>query len=293
MEQLSIELWGCIFSHLSIILYIINIFVEDEEEQDQASLYTMRLVCKKFNSVFEQHPLLYRDMLLGLQFTAGRLPSLIAWVQLHGRHVQNLAASCHSSPLDAVFTGLYLQGACLQLTSLEHVCNTSLSLLAMFTTLTTCNLHPHHEEVDLQALSVLQQIVDLTIVQGQFSNSDTLAHLIHLQMQDCVATCNADCKSASSLLHINMNESAIVRFHEHGIAACCHLKRLRLQTGGIEAVCPSEHLTFDRQDLRVPESLSALTALTELVVQSRVKNRQLCFGWLSQLTTLRSLHVNA
>lgn len=197
---------------------------------------------------------------------------------------------CHSSPLDAVFTGLYLQGACLQLASLEHVCNSSLSLLAMFTTLTTCNLHSHHEEVDLQALSVLQQMVDLTIVQGQFSNLDTLAHLTHLQMQDCVATCNADCKSASSLLHINMDESAIVRFHEHGIAACCHLKVLRLQTGEIEAVRPSEHLTFGRQDIRVPESL---TALTELVVQSRVKNRQLCFEWLSQLTSLRSLHVNA
>lgn len=46
------------------------IFVEDEEEQDQASLYTMRLVCKKFDSVFEQHPLLYRDMLFGPRFMA-------------------------------------------------------------------------------------------------------------------------------------------------------------------------------------------------------------------------------
>lgn len=87
-NQLSTELWGCIFSHVKIYLDAGEYtFADDAEEREQASLYLLRTVCKKFNSVFEQHPLLYRDLLLGSQFSFDDLPSLTMWVQSHGESV--------------------------------------------------------------------------------------------------------------------------------------------------------------------------------------------------------------
>lgn len=66
------------------------------------------------------------------------------------------AANCGSPALNAVLTGLYLQRSCLQLVSLQDIYDTSLSLLAMHTTLTQCHLHSTQaENLDLQALSLL------------------------------------------------------------------------------------------------------------------------------------------
>lgn len=109
-------------------------------------------------------------------------------------------------------------------------------------------------------------------------------------MHDCVAVCGADCRSASSLRHLDVESSTIEAFHERGVSACCSLKTLWCQTRAISAVDPLEDLTCNDDNVRVPTGLSALTALTQLTVQS-AQEIDLCFGWLSQLKCLQELHV--
>ena len=291
-NHLSTELWGCIFSHVRFDMDSGDwLRVGSTEEVSQAALFNLRTVCRKFNAVFEQHPLLYCDMFLGKYITACHSPSLIRWLQSHGRCVQNLATACGSPSLDVVLATLFLQGSCLQRASLENASETSLPLLAMCTTVTRCHLNLPVKGLDLQVLSVLPNLASLTILEGQVSNLNALAHLTHLGMYHCFATCNADCRSCGSLLSLKVYDSTIERFHEQGITACNCLMSLWCRYGDIQAVHPSQRLTFNDDSVHMPESWSALTALTELNVESDLES-QSHFESLSQLKSLQALSIS-
>lgn len=293
-EHLSTELWELVFSCL--MTYWDDeqyIFAAAQDVHRQAGFYALRTVCKKFNFMFARTASLYRHVLLGANFDICHLPNLLQWIVKHGTLVSKLAAACGSPSLDVVLGSLFVQSSCLKLVGLEHVSTSSLHLLQTFPTITACHLQPcKGETLELQALAVLPSLACLTLIHGQFSNLNKLAHLTLLDLDGSHAVCSADCECAESLLHLGVTNSTITRFHQHGVSACSKLTSLSCQKGAIQAVQSMANMVCDAEEFCIPSNLSLLEALTDLTVMCPSKASMSC-DWVAKLATLKCVSITS
>lgn len=69
--------------------------------QEYSKLHCMRLVCKKFNHVFMEHPQLSAKLFLDAQFSVTASTSLLEWMQRDSTVVEELLAVCGMAGLEA------------------------------------------------------------------------------------------------------------------------------------------------------------------------------------------------
>lgn len=104
--------------------------VPDGMAESQSQFLQLRLVCRKFNSVFKSHHRLSRGQLLSPTFTHKSLPSLPASLRQCGASVQTFAAYCGSPCTEAALKGLMLPQTSLANVYLSECSSSAVQLMS-------------------------------------------------------------------------------------------------------------------------------------------------------------------
>lgn len=290
--QLSSELWGCIFAIVEkdSIAHYEDIF---RAATPWNWLSTLQRVCKRFQSVYKEQPLLYSSLLLLSQPEVSRSSYLLKRLDRCRGGLQILAIACGSPWLEVVLTALQLQKSALRLADVWHANTASLYLLSTFQTLSECKLQaPDSEVVSLQALEVLPHLTTLTLEDGHFAHVHVFAQLTSLRLNyKAEVTCSQNCECVTSLLHLDVIRSQLKRFHTRGVSACCNLQTLKCIHGQVSAVSPEEDFQWDETRVNIGSSLTALTALTMLEIGVHNLDVDVDLGWVTMLKSLKSLEA--
>ena len=267
--QLPDDLWASIFLHLERGAgdgLLLRYSEPNSLVEAQAEYYQLRLVCRKFDQVFRQQGQLCRGLALPLRPSEQSLQSLESWLRDHSSYVQNLAAYCGSPGLDAALEALADPQP--KLASV-FLCNCSISALyelAVFTSLTSCELvEPQGTMLDLAPLQPLANLQKLILTKGRFITTQLPPHLTNLTLTNGSMTAGEQCSCVTSLKKLRLSESKLFGLHLGGIAACSVVELLTCVKGKIYA--GMGHFSLDcTQDLpfNVPPGFSTLNNLKDL-----------------------------
>ena len=256
----------------------------------QAQLHRLRLVCTKFNKVFEQHPELLDQLLL----CHVSCPSLLRWLQRYKSHVRIVmppgdadsqalllgALACPSSQLTEVF---------LRKSGVLHI-----HALSVFTTITKCSLsHPKEADLDLKSLHGLQSLQDISLDYGQYSNVPLSGHLTCLDRSDCTASCLPLVCCTPGLKDLTVYNATLSALHDGGLSSCRGLTSLDLSNCSISGSCAGAHFTVGEDYmLCVPANMSSLTQLRRLCVAMVTSNNVVDVRWTYGSTSFYDLDLD-
>jgi len=137
--------------------------------------HKLRLVCKHFNSLFQQFPQLSEDVWLRRGYPATCLRSLLDRMRRNSGSVVSLTSwRTHADVLScAVRHGVQLRKVVLHEATAANV-----ALLSALSTLQCCDLYqPGQGALDLQPIGALKRLQRLRLVRGVFSNLRFAVHL--------------------------------------------------------------------------------------------------------------------
>ncbi len=186
--------------------------------------HKLRLVCKHFNSLFQQFPQLSEDIWLRRGYPATVLPSLLSRMQrnsgsivsLTGWRTQTDVLSC------AVQHAVQLKKVVLQEATAANV-----ALMSALSTLRCCELcRPGQAELDLQPIGALIGLQRLKLCYGLFSNLHFAAHLTSLEIVCAQVSSESECQFVTSLQDLKLSNGQLAGLHHLGISACTRLQRL-------------------------------------------------------------------
>ena len=277
--QLSLELWNMVLTHLQ------NTASTDQKESVMRKL---PMVCKRFGEVLRLSH--FRSIRVSRQLTVDRIVSLCDWIRHHDGFV-NQWFDVSSGMTDAFLLVLRSHGV--SLVRLDVLCQiASVRIIAGFTGLVHCTLRQPNRagtpSLSLEALQALPSLTTLSLKGGTFTHVEVAAkHLTELLLTSCRAVCSHGCVCVSSLVMLEMKDSHLVHFHEHGLSACNRLVSLSLINCAAKANNQVESFINDGLFL-VPRSMAALTQLTGLEF---TRAGEVELDWLKHLTNLERLVV--
>lgn len=265
-RRLSNELWGHIVSLLQSELHRIP-----GHRFYGHRFYGLPIVCKQFNAVFRQHPELYHTLVL--EQLSCTFFTALATLQYQTPHLQTIAIS-------------------------EFDNMVPMHLLSAFTSLAKCVCHggPEHGLFLLQPLQSLPNLRSFTLVNCHNYHLKCLHHLTSLDIQQSSVECSSDCAFVSVLLDLRLVTCGIAHVCDQGLFVCTRLESLVCSHSMVEAVNQNEGLSAGVDGLNLPSGLSALTALSMLVLgccsDDHTQRVQLCY--ISHVPASRSLclHVD-
>ena len=237
--QLPDDIWAKIFLHLEggvcdglALRYCeLNSLLEA-----QAEYYRQRLVCRKFDQVFRQQHQLCCGLAVPVPLSDQKLQSLESWLQEHSSYVQNLAAYCGDPELDSAIDLLAGPPPLLSSVFLWDCSISALDKLAVFTSLTSCELvEPQVSVLDLTPLQPLANLQKLVLADGLFLTTQLPPHLTNLTLNHAVVTAAEQCFCVTSLKKLRLLDSQLIRLHSDGIAACSAIQVLVCAQGNLQA----------------------------------------------------------
>ena len=167
VRELSNDLWAKIFSHLQVqmeptVVEAARLAILEETNTDAGSylcFHKLRLVCKRFRHIFQEHPDLSAFLFLHDDFDSDSLPSLMRWLQLTHSSVQSFIATCDSSWPEAALTGMLAAGnhtSHLTTVVFHLVTHISISVVSGFESLTSCEFSSQNDnDISLAPLAAL------------------------------------------------------------------------------------------------------------------------------------------
>ncbi len=267
--QLSDDIWAQILFHVEGGVgdgLALRYDEPDSLYKAQAKYYRLRLVCRKFDQLFRHQGQLCRGLALPACITDEMLQNLGSWLREHSSYVRNLAAYCGSPGLDAALEAL--AGPPPKLASV-FLCNCSISALnklAVFTSLTSCELvEPQGSTLDLTPLQPLANLQKLILTEGMFTSTLLPPHLTNLTLTHASMTAAEQCSCVTSLKKLRLFASHLIGLHPEGVAACSAVEMLTCVQGQIYAGIG--HFSLDcTQDapFKVPLGFSTLNNLKDL-----------------------------
>ncbi len=269
----------------------------------QAELFHLRLVCKKFNSVFNEHPQLTSRPVIPESLSEEALPSLLCWLQRRSIFVRSLTSHCCSSSAQAALNSLIGAQPFLDTLVLFRESCFALDLVPSFSNLSTCNLlQPQTAKQDITPLQSLAGLKKLTLQHGKFKAVQLPLHLTNFCV--CMGRMIAEqsCSCVTSLLKLRLFDSTARNIHPDGLSACRALESFVCEESRITATQHQD--TFEtraKRNIQFPARLSALSSLTELHLSPGPFGRsdEVDLSGLYSLTALQNLtllfegrHVN-
>ena len=260
-DALSTDLWALIFLHLSSDQWRTQGGgLSREDLQQYPNLHRLKLVCKKFNHVFREHPDLARVLVLRENNNVGSqaLPGLMAWVLRHSTDISLLQSLGNGSCTDAALTSLIGKQQ-LRVAYLTSPSNSAVQLLSMCTSLTVCTLHDPLLSMDLGCLKSIQMLKDLELTSGVFTHvrlTSCLTELTFVRAHVEVDTIDTPC--GIQQLVVDMSE---IHGLDGGICMLTCLRRLWCCRSAVhtpQAACKLSTVPLSQIDLH------GLTALTQL-----------------------------
>ena len=282
-QLLSNDLWARVlslvadnvFDELRTACYTFPEEVSPEEEYHQ--LHSLRLVCKKFDDVFKEHPELSARLFLGVSFSAKAFMSLLEWLQRDSTVVQELVATCGSVRSEATLSGAIVAANkpfhSLKRAVLHGPSDSAASMLALCTNLTSCHFEDFHI-LDLEPLQALPHLSELSLHRGfRADKVGKLANLIDLDLVYVDAHCGATAQFVHGLKRLSVNGCTIEGLHDRGIAACSDLQCLSLVGCCIPALSGQYALDMTVGNDKSSHPLSLTRHLSDLM---QLTSLQLC-----------------
>lgn len=257
----------------------------------------LQLVCKVFRNVFIAYPVFSEAIALaGARQTS--LPSLLSWLGNHSSSVRTLASGASGAGgsawhLEMVLASLVAPAPALHTLIASGASPRAMAVLPVFTSLQQCDLTaPHHGTdalLDLSPLQALPSLETLKLQRGEFCNLHALPYLTLLRVAESSVESQQNTLFARSLRELCVVHSRIEGFHVSGVCACMVLDRLDILNSKIGALQGHHNVAFDvrvNHSFQVPESMTSLTSLSSLSVQSGVRQSH---RWVYMLTSLTAI----
>ncbi len=245
--------------------------------------HKLRLVCKRFQRIFEEHVDLSSCLFLDESNSVERLPSALQWLQRCHNSVEHAIMACGTPVADVVLGALVSPEAKLSTAVLCKLSRSAISVLSTFTSLTFCELiAPHDTPLDLGPLHALSGLSILHLKAGIFRGVGHLAHLSSLHLSEAVAYVQANQLAPDTtvipvpleaLQKLSLTESKLLGLQAHGVSIFTSLQSLKCHCSIIEANSISDCMcTMANHYTHLPSNLAALTCLTRVcvVIRSRV-----------------------
>lgn len=296
--ELPSEVWATVFALLQLS------FVEAAEPSTlhhQLSLtltysyyQALRLVCKRFNKVFEEHAGLSACVLLRHNLSPYSLPSLVRFLRHSNSAVQTLLSLPGSPYTEAAL--ICISANSLTSVAIHKPSFCSVNILSCYSSLTSCSFHdPSDEAIIIDVLHTLPNLHKLSLTGGMFYNVDELAHLKEFSADMACVRNFKDCIFVSSLERLSLTDSTLDMLNHDGLAACKSLRSLLCNACLIQIALSDDedmYSNINQGATTLPFDLSILTQLTQLSLGIRSDSAQE-FGmeWVYALINLKSLNL--
>ena len=273
---LPANVWSEVFSRLAGELHVslslpwkLNKYV-----RSQARYYELHLVCQTFHAVFQQDSHLSGRVILPVAFDDQSLPSLLLWLQQHGKAVRTLVACVLDPHSSKAIQALLIDAPGLSRAQILCCSPTTVRLLSMLSSLTTCELNAPVEDkcLNIDALQSLDNLQVLALMDGDFCAAQLPCHLTSLRMEHAVVKVSHSCACTPSLQKLSLLKSQLSKFHEQGVFACLSLETLCCCPGSIDAEQAPQMLMMHR------ERFPAFPSATDFAALSRLNTLKLDFG---------------
>ncbi len=242
----------------------------------------MRVVCKGFQRIFEEHVDLSSCLLLDESNIIERLPSALQWLQRCHNSVEHAIMACGTSVADVILQAVVSPEAKLSTAVLCILSRSAILVLSTFTSLTFCELiAPRDRRLDVGPLHALSGLSILHLKAGVFSGVGHLAHLSSLQLWEAVAYVQVDQLAPKvtvtpvpleALQKLSLTESKLLGL-AHGMSTFTSLQSLKCHGSMTKANNISDCMfTMANHFTHLPSNLAVLTSLTRVcvVIRSRV-----------------------
>ncbi len=257
---LTSDIWAKILSHLNPVS---QIFMPGACGRDFGSYNQLRLVNKQFSKLFEEHLELASCTYLRRDFAEEALPGLLQWLQKRGRALKTFVSECGSPCTEAALSALTSSASGLSTVIIGEASNYGISILSMFTSLTSCELAgADSDNLNLGALQTLAGLTALQLRDGRFYNLDQLASLTELTLSCGVVTFTRKCRFISSLQTLYMSSSLLSGTRDVGVSDFTALRWLHCDDSAVSATNRQDNLNTSNSGISVPMNLSSLTHLT-------------------------------
>ena len=230
----------------------------------QTDFYKLRLVCRKFNSVFKDQQDLTGGVVLPTDLGSQALPGLVLWLRRTAASVQHFAAYYGTPCLEVALGGLLTARPAFNTVHLKYAAASAIDLLSS-TSLTCCELAAPANELNLDATGALLNLNKLKLSKGDFPAAQLPHHLIRLSLDQPSLYVWNDCICVTSLTRLKLVGSSVSGLNVNGLLACSQLQKLACCNSKVGADFSTQHLQTSRdRDLVVPTAPSTSMALTKL-----------------------------
>ena len=244
--------------------------------------HKLRLVCKRFQLIFEEHVDLSSCLFLDESNVTERLPSALQWLQRCHNSVEYVIMACGTPVADVVLGALVSPESKLSTAVLCKLSRSAILVLSTFTSLTFCELiAPHTTALDVGPLHALSGLSTLHLKAGIFRGVGYLAQLNSLHLSEAKAYVQANQFAPDTtvipvpleaLQKLSLTESKLLGL-AHGMSTFTSLQSLKCHGSMIEADNISDCMcTMAYYHTQLPSNLAALACLTRicLVIRSAV-----------------------
>lgn len=284
--QLSSELWGLIFSRLKPVT-VTDVGFARSRTSSQAAYHGLKMVCKRFHTVFEEDPKLSSTLILPKSVAGSRVLSLLRWIRKHYDCVEHLSAVGDTPWLHAALA--LLVDGCLMSACFAHISHPPLTLMPSFQCLRHCAISfPENRQLSLHALAALPKLTSLALEHGSFTDMNAAAHLTSLSLSLSDASCSGDCTCVTSLLKLELAWSKLQNFHKRGLYACSHLQYLYCEMSGVSGAARANEFGL-AHDICVMPDIQKLTALTRL--EFCTEQLVCSLDWIADLRSLKCVEA--
>lgn len=286
---LSDDLWAKIFSFLKTTPTPADGLIQKlhpthaTRVRRHQEFHKLRLVCKSFQRIFEEHVDFSSCLFLDESNIIERMPSALQWLQRCHNSVEHAIMACGTPSADVVLGALVSPEAKLSTAVLCKLSRSAILVFSTFTSLTFCELiAPHDMALDVGPLHALSCLSTLHLKAGSFRGVGHLAHLSSLHLSEAVVWAQANQLAPNTtvipvpleaLQQLTLTESKLLGPQTHGMSAFTSLQSLKCHCSTIEADNISDcTCTMAYHHTRLPSNLAALACLTRvcLVIRSRV-----------------------
>ncbi len=271
-----------------------------------SKFHQLRLVCKQFRAIFNQHARLSSHLVVFEQLASGLQSSPQSWLQNASSTVSTLEAQYDGPPVEELIVALAHSLRSLSIRSSQP----PLHLLPALTNLTSCCIcMTDHGVWDLKALQTLPLLSDLHL-QGQvvFVNLSVLPHLTKLRLADAQVSSyefeedggegddigDGECQFFHGLHTLFITDTYWAGSHAKGLCAFDTLECLYLHDSTVTAAEEANTVRTSGvgDHLQLPDGLAVLTRLTELHLDcGNIHSDYMSFDWLYTLVALQDLHL--
>ena len=292
VDQFPKDLWAKVFSLLiqpkmpassADRVYAPIGSAEPDFQRDCKALATFRQlasVCNMFRTVLDEHAELTSRVVIDERLASKR--NYMAWLQKRAAQIYTLEACCSSAQLES-----------------------SMTALALSTSLTTCSLSNRYNSVevpmDLTPLSGMMALKSLSL-HGNFHNLSVAGHLTHLSLCDVHNQDFSQCNFCNTLLHLQFTDSNMA-FHSRGLCACTTLQRLDIvqrvsERCSLMALERADRFEHNNESLphcctHIPNNISQLVQLTSLQLHLPGWGQDFDLDVICVLSALQNLDIVA